>query len=268
MSQTEGLKAHFPIVFSKAQQSNHHPQPPLRGHLEAAPWHCIVPAQGGYVVWPELSLKSVISLLQTAGASVNSDRESHSSPWLVNRKREGKTSQHPESVPGWKTHSHEGATAAGGGRPGVLCSWVCLTVGHVALASMALVGSHDSPGSPELCQLSLEAACSSEATHHLTYLCFTHKHTQGHLSCLTKTHCMPHPAHEHTSQICTCVHARTQVRTTHKYTYTVHGHTCTHTRGRALTPQARGYHFNHERLLPPGGSNVDQQVQNHHESLY
>lgn len=127
MSQTEGLKAHFSIVFSKAQQSNHHPQPPLRGHLEAALWHCIVLAQGGYVVWPEVSLKSVISLLQTAGASVNSDTESHSSPGLVNRKREGKPSQHPESVPGWKTFPR-GTTAAGGGRPGVHCSWVLFSL--------------------------------------------------------------------------------------------------------------------------------------------
>lgn len=72
------------------------------------------------MVWPELNLKLIISLLQTAGASVNPDTESHSSPWLVNRKREGKTSQHPESVPGWKTHSHEGPQLLEGQARGTL----------------------------------------------------------------------------------------------------------------------------------------------------
>lgn len=127
-------------------------------------------------------------------------------------------------------HSHEGPQLQEGAGQGYtalgFCS-VCLTVGRVALASMALVGSHDLPGSPELCQLSLETACSSEATYHLTYLCFTYKHTWGichashrHTTCLS-----PH-TNTHHRYARVCMH--TQVHTTHKYICTVHRHTCTH----------------------------------------
>lgn len=100
----------FPIVFSKAQQSNHHSQPlterPLRGSSEAL--HCPWP---GYVVWLDLNLRSVISPLQTAGGSVKADIETQFS--LVGQKKEGrKDLSAPRKCPWIESTFQRGATAA------------------------------------------------------------------------------------------------------------------------------------------------------------
>lgn len=90
-----------------------------------------------------------------------------------------------KGIPARKGHSFRRRIEGRKGQPGEhfpgFCCSVCLTARHLALTSMALARSHDLSGSPELCQFSLLAACSSEATHHLTCLCSTHKHTQGQL---------------------------------------------------------------------------------------